>query len=125
VSPLDMAMVAATVQGGTWRAPQLVVDPPPAPGPTPKALPGGVVASLRELMAGVVRNGTAAPAFKNFPGPPVSGKTGTAETADKSLTDAWFMGYRGDLAFAVVVQNGGIGGAVAAPIAAKFLRNLG
>ena len=125
VSPLDMAMVAATVQNGTWRAPQLVLDPAPPAAPSPKPLPGGVVDSLRGLMAGVVTNGTGAAAFKNFPGPPVSGKTGTAETADKSLTDAWFIGYRGDLAFAVVVQNGGIGGQVAAPIAAKFLTNLG
>jgi cell division protein FtsI/penicillin-binding protein 2 len=125
VSPLDMAMVAATVASGTWRAPQLVLDPAPAPAPTPKALPGPVVDALRSLMAGVVTNGTGATAFKNFPGPPVSGKTGTAETADKSKTNAWFIGFRGDLAFAVVVQNGGIGGVVAAPLAAKFLTALG
>jgi cell division protein FtsI/penicillin-binding protein 2 len=84
-----------------------------------------VVDALRSLMAGVVTNGTGATAFKNFPGPPVSGKTGTAETADKSKTNAWFIGFRGDLAFAVVVQNGGIGGVVAAPLAAKFLTALG
>jgi Penicillin binding protein transpeptidase domain/Penicillin-binding Protein dimerisation domain/NTF2-like N-terminal transpeptidase domain len=125
VSPLDMAMVAASVQSGTWRAPQLVLDPAPPVAPTPKALPEPVVDALRSLMAGVVTSGTGATAFKNFPGPPVSGKTGTAETADKTKTDAWFIGFRGDLAFAVVVQNGGIGGAVAAPIAANFLRALG
>ena len=55
----------------------------------------------------------------------MSGKTGTAETADKTKTDAWFIGFRGDLAFAVVVQNGGVGGVVAAPLAASFLRALG
>jgi cell division protein FtsI/penicillin-binding protein 2 len=125
VSPLDMAMVAASVQSGTWRAPQLVVKPAPATAPTPKPLPVAVVDSLRTLMAGVVTNGTGKTAFKNFPGAPVSGKTGTAETADKTKTDAWFIGFRGDLAFAVVVQNGGIGGVVAAPIAAKFLTALG
>ena len=125
VSPLDMAMVAAAVQSGTWRSPVLVTDPAPAPAPTPKPLPGPVVDALRSLMAGVVTSGTGEAAFKNFPGAPVSGKTGTAETADKTKTDAWFIGFRGDLAFAVVVQNGGIGGAVAAPLAASFLRALG
>ncbi|MDX6242771.1 MAG: hypothetical protein QOE76_494, partial [Frankiales bacterium] len=88
VSPLDMAMVAASVQSGTWRAPQLVTDPAPPPSPTAKPLPGPVVDALRSLMAGVVTSGTAAAAFKNFPGAPVSGKTGTAETADKTKTDA-------------------------------------
>ncbi|BEP14893.1 penicillin-binding transpeptidase domain-containing protein [Acidothermaceae bacterium B102] len=126
MSPLDMAMVAATVDSGTWRAPSLVTTPAPAsPAPTPKALPAAVVTALQGLMRGVVTSGTGATAFKNFPGAPVSGKTGTAETADKTKTDAWFIGYRGDLAFAVVVQNGGIGGVVAAPLAAKFLTALG
>jgi cell division protein FtsI/penicillin-binding protein 2 len=51
------------------------------------------------------------------------GKTGTAEfgNANPPQTDAWFIGYRGDLAFAVLVVGGGVGGTVAAPIAAKFL----
>ena len=38
---------------------------------------------------------------------------------------AWFIGYRDDLAFAVVVEGGGVGGKVAAPIAAGFLKALG
>jgi cell division protein FtsI/penicillin-binding protein 2 len=41
------------------------------------------------------------------------------------MTHAWFIGFRGDLAFAVVVEGGGVGGTVAAPLAAKFLRALG
>jgi cell division protein FtsI/penicillin-binding protein 2 len=55
------------------------------------------------------------------------GKTGTAEfgTANPPQTDAWFIGYRGDLAFAVLVVGGGVGGTVAAPIAAKFLSQAG
>ena len=55
------------------------------------------------------------------------GKTGTAEfgTANPPQTDAWFVGYNGDLAFAVLVVGGGAGGAVAAPIAAKFLATAG
>ena len=55
------------------------------------------------------------------------GKTGTAEfgTSNPPQTDAWFIGYNGDLAFAVLVVGGGVGGAVAAPIAAKFLATAG
>lgn len=55
------------------------------------------------------------------------GKTGTAEygTANPPKTHAWFIGYRGDVAFAVLVVGGGIGGTVAAPIAARFLDALG
>jgi cell division protein FtsI/penicillin-binding protein 2 len=53
-----------------------------------------------------------------------AGKTGTAEfgTGDPLPTHAWFIGFRGDLAFSVVVEDGGVGGRVAAPIAARFLR---
>ena len=80
-----------------------------------------VAKTLRTLMRQVVTEGTAAPA--NLPAG-TAGKTGTAEfgTGDPLPTHAWFIGFRGDLAFAVVVEDGGVGGRVAAPIAARFLR---
>ena len=76
-------------------------------------------------MRGVVTGGTGTAA--NVPGAPVFGKTGTAEfgTAQPPQTHAWFVGYRGDLAVAVLVEGGGVGGRVAAPIAATFLRSAG
>jgi cell division protein FtsI/penicillin-binding protein 2 len=82
-----------------------------------------VAGTLRTLMRQVVTEGTAAPA--GLPGK-VAGKTGTAEfgTGDPLPTHAWFIGFRGDLAFAVVVEDGGVGGRVAAPTAARFLRGL-
>jgi cell division protein FtsI/penicillin-binding protein 2 len=89
----------------------------------PVALDPGVAAALQDLTAAVVTKGTAAGA-----GLPAGthGKTGTAEfgAGTPPATHAWFVGYRGDLAFAVLVPGGGIGGAVAAPIAAKFLGAL-
>ena len=54
------------------------------------------------------------------------GKTGTAEygTANPPATHAWFVGWQGNVAFAVLVEQGTSGATVAAPIAAKFLVNL-
>jgi cell division protein FtsI/penicillin-binding protein 2 len=76
-------------------------------------------------MLGVVSNGTGTAASVRGQ-PPVAGKTGTAEfgTAVPPQTHAWFVGYRGDLAFGVLVEDGGVGGRVAAPLAAQFLTAL-
>jgi cell division protein FtsI/penicillin-binding protein 2 len=56
----------------------------------------------------------------------VFGKTGTAEfgSGANPPSHAWFVGYRGDLAFAVLVEGGGVGADASAPIANAFLRNL-
>jgi cell division protein FtsI/penicillin-binding protein 2 len=140
-SPLQMATVAATVAEGQWHHPTLVsgkaADPAePAeangdendsgasqPAKSPDPLDPEVASTLKTLMRQVVTSGTAAPA-----GLPAGtgGKTGTAEfgTGDPLPTHAWFIGFRGDLAFAVVVEDGGVGGEVAAPVAARFLRAL-
>jgi cell division protein FtsI/penicillin-binding protein 2 len=83
------------------------------------------VGTLRDLMRAVVTDGTGT-ALKAVPGGPVHGKTGTAEfgTRNPPDTHAWFTGYQGDVAFAVVVEGGGFGAKVAAPIAADFLQRL-
>ena len=93
------------------------------PAKSPDPLDPAVAKTLRTLMRQVVTTGTAAPA--GLPAG-VGGKTGTAEfgTGDPLPTHAWFIGFRGDLAFAVVVEDGGVGGEVAAPVAARFLRGL-
>lgn len=125
VSPLTMALVAAAVDNGTWRAPTLVTDPAQGPGAPPQALPPQAVASIQQLMRLVVTSGTGTAA--NLSGPPVYGKTGTAEfgSGNPPATHAWFIGYRGDVAFAVIVEGGGVGGQVAAPVAARFLTLAG
>jgi cell division protein FtsI/penicillin-binding protein 2 len=93
--------------------------------PAPTALAGDAITSLQALMGEVVTSGTGT-ALKGVPGEPVHGKTGTAEfgSANPPLTHAWFTGYQDDVAFAVVVESGGFGGKVAAPLAADFLRRL-
>jgi cell division protein FtsI/penicillin-binding protein 2 len=123
-SPLQMALVAATVSEGRWRQPRLVAgEDGTSQAEAPEPLDGKVAGTLRTLMRQVVTEGTAATA--NLPGK-VGGKTGTAEfgTGDPLPTHAWFIGFRGDLAFAVVVEDGGVGGRVAAPVATRFLRGL-
>ncbi|MCW2681443.1 MAG: penicillin-binding protein transpeptidase [Frankiales bacterium] len=120
-SPLAVAVSAATVAAGRLRPPRLLMEPAaPAPGdPLPQA------ADLQALTRAVVTEGTA-PVLRDVPGEPVSGKTGTAEygTEVPPRTHAWFAGYSGDLAFAVLVEDGGFGGAVAAPVARDLLLRL-
>jgi cell division protein FtsI/penicillin-binding protein 2 len=118
-SPVHMASVAAAVASGTWKAPRLAREQPPG---AQNAVPGAP--ALREFMRLAVTSGTGTAA--NVAGAPVHGKTGTAEfgTNLPPQTHAWFVGFRGDLAFAVLVEDGGFGAEVAAPIAARFLRSL-
>lgn len=120
-SPLSIASVAAAIADGTWRPPTLV--PELKQKAREQKLPDGVKDGLHAMMAAVVTKGTAKSA--GLPSG-TRGKTGTAEfgTGDKLDTHAWFMGFKGDVAFAVVVEGGGAGGKVAAPAAATFLRHL-
>ncbi len=119
-SPLQMAAVAAAVDAGAYRPPRLVAG---APDDTAAAIPLSppVVDGLRSMMAEVVASGTGTAAAVSGK-PSVSGKTGTAEfgTGKPPATHAWFIGFQGDLAVAVLVEGGGVGGQVAAPLAARF-----
>jgi hypothetical protein len=123
---LSMAGVAAGVAGGTWRPPIFVSDPQIPQ----KAKPGRLDPTLRgqlvDMMRAVVATGTAKDA--KLPAG-TAGKTGTAEYASGKNgkappTHAWFIGFRGDLAFAVIVEGGGFGSKAAAPIATRFLNAL-
>jgi cell division protein FtsI/penicillin-binding protein 2 len=120
-SPLHMATVAAAVAGSAWRSPQLVAGQSPG---TTEALEPRVAQTLQSLMRLVVTEGTGVRA--RVPGKEVSGKTGTAEFGTKRPPDthAWFVGYSGSHAFAVLVEAGGVGGEVAAPIAARLVARL-
>jgi cell division protein FtsI/penicillin-binding protein 2 len=119
-SPLHMASVAAAAVTGTWHAPHLH----DGERPEPQELPEGVADGLRTLLRAAVADGTGRAA--ELPGEPVLGKTGTAQfgTGPQLESHAWFVAVRGDLAVAVLVERGGGGGAVAAPVAARFLTLL-
>jgi cell division protein FtsI/penicillin-binding protein 2 len=124
VSPVSLAVMAGSVGRGTFMPPVLVVDPSRS-APRPVPLDGAAVGQLRSMMASVVASGTGT-VLRGTPGGPVRGKTGTAEHGSDPdvLPRAWFAGYQGDVAFAVLVEEGKSGGTVAAPIARDFLTDL-
>src|SRR5690606_35989377 len=97
VSPVAMAAATAAIARGAWLPPRLVVDPEAAP-PEPVPLDESAAADVRTALRSVVTGGTAS-ALADVPGGEVSGKTGSAEAGD--LTHAWFVGWQGDLAFAI------------------------
>ncbi len=124
-SPLVMASMAATVKEGAFKQPVLV------PGHvrnrhTAPALDTAVAQGLRDMMRATVTHGAAA-ALKDVPGT-AHAKTGTAEfgEARPPQTHAWMIGYLADrdVAWSVLIEDGGSGGKDAGPVAAKFLGAL-
>jgi cell division protein FtsI/penicillin-binding protein 2 len=126
VSPLALALSAATVVRGRVPAPMLVdgvaAEPGTDHGPAPD-VPAAALPTIRDLTRAVVTEGTAR-ALRGHRG--LAGKTGTAEygTATPPRAHSWFAGYQGDLAFAVFVADGDTSGHPAVPIAGKFLTAL-
>jgi len=78
---------------------------------------------IREALVDAVRDGTGGAA--EVPGITVGGKTGTAEHTGGE-DHAWFVCYAGkpspEVVFCVLVENGGKGGAIAAPIARELIK---
>lgn len=125
-SPLVMASVAATAKEGVFRQPVLVPGAVKKKHEAPARLDAGVVEALRGMMRATVTEG-AGRALRGIPGEPHA-KTGTAEfgTETPPRTHAWMIGYQGDrdLAWSVLLEDGGSGGSDAGPVAATFLENL-
>jgi peptidoglycan glycosyltransferase len=131
VTPLRMALVAATIaDGGRTPRPYLVrsiggARTPLATRPEQLAAPIGrdVAGEIRDMMVAVVQHGTGTAAA--LPGIVVAGKTGTA-TNPHGPAHSWFVCFAPAdaprVAVAVIVENAGYGAAVAAPIARDVLR---
>ena len=133
-TPLQMAMVAAGVANdgvvmqpylvSRTLAPDLSTLSRTSPHELSRAVRPGVAAELTRMMEGVVTGGTGTAA--QIPGVSVAGKTGTAQTSAGQQSHAWFIGFAPandpQVAVAVFVENGGIGGQVAAPIAKQVMQ---
>jgi cell division protein FtsI/penicillin-binding protein 2 len=127
VSPAALAVMAASVARGSYLEPALIKTPAVAGADrAPKPLDAKAASELRTLMRLVVTSGTGKGVLTSVAGGPVSGKTGTAEygTSKPLPTHAWFVGWQGNVAFAVLVEDGKSGATVAGPIAATFLQDL-
>jgi cell division protein FtsI/penicillin-binding protein 2 len=117
-SVVHMASVAAAAVTGQWHAPYLLQGDGPH---EPRPLSDGAAEPLREMLRAVVTDGTGTEA--DVDGREVLGKTGTAELGG-GVEHAWFIGYYDGVAFAVLVEEGGAGSQVAAPLAGRFVREL-
>ncbi|MEO0109061.1 MAG: penicillin-binding transpeptidase domain-containing protein, partial [candidate division WOR-3 bacterium] len=133
-TPLQLALFYSKLaKNGEWYTPRLLDYARAPDGHIERTLPRRQSTAispddariLREALAGVVTEGTGWAAA--IPGVRVSGKTGTAEHTGGE-DHAWFVGYAGrsepEIAFAVIVENGGKGGAVAAPIARELVKEF-
>jgi cell division protein FtsI/penicillin-binding protein 2 len=118
-SPLAIALMGAAVDHGTAMKPVLVPGKDAA-GPAASPLPAATAAALRTFMRTTVTGGTAHVLAGNGA---VAAKTGTAEVVQKGkvITNGWMVGYRGDVAFAVIVEGGASGAKAAGPILKNFL----
>lgn len=133
-TPLQIAMVGSAIANdGVLMRPYLVADTRDSdlallsvahPEVYSNPLSASDAATLRDMMVGVVEEGTGRAA--QISGVTVAGKTGTAQSGTDAAPHAWFLGFapaeKPVVVVVAVVENGGnagdeaTGGAVAAPI---------
>lgn len=133
INPLQLAVMASRLATGKRVMPRLLKNTPVAP-QTQLEVDADHLNFIRTAMAGVVDHGTAAAAKLQLPGIQMAGKTGTAQTHNLSASERgdytaaiWkerdhslFMGFvpfdNPRYAAAAIVEHGGFGAAVAAPL---------
>lgn len=124
VSPLSMAVVAASTAKGEIVKPILVKD---AGLEDAKPAGGAVTAEeakqLQKLMRGVVEDG-GLQSLRVLTPDVAYGKTGTAEYGNDNppKTHSWVIAVHQDIALALVVEDGNLGSITGAPIALEFLK---
>jgi len=129
VSVLQMCRAAAAVaNGGYLVQPHVIEHVAGEPegvhtSKKMKALEGYTLSYLRRAMEGVVNDEDGTGRASRLPGVKGAGKTGTSQNPHGE-DHAWFIGYAPardpEIALAILVENAGHGGAVAAPIAREF-----
>lgn len=140
VTPLQLVAVYGMVATGRTVVPSILgavrlpggnverALPPPVPGSVVRAWAPDALAVMRASLAAVISSpdGTAVGAFAGSKvAAIVAGKTGTAENQPGKPTHAWFAGYgpiaAPSIAVVAMLEQGGEGSRVAAPIARKVL----
>jgi len=135
VTPLQMALVAATVaNGGTLMKPHLVIATSGrngtrtiAPEPFGTIIGPVEAAAIATAMQAAVESaiGRQFTTGAKVAGIPTAGKSGTAELGGTGEPHSWFIGFapvdHPRVAIAVLVERGGRGGARAAPLAGALM----
>ncbi|MFI5663338.1 penicillin-binding transpeptidase domain-containing protein [Streptomyces sp. NPDC051684] len=122
MNPLNMASVSATVKAGAFHQPYLVSPDfdDRTLAKAEKPISASTASKLRELMHYTAIAGTAVKPMSGL-GSDMGAKTGSAEVDGQKDPNGWFTAWRGDLAAAAVVQQGGHGGDSAGPVVRKML----
>ena len=141
INPLQLAVMASRLATGKRVVPRLLKNKPVVP-QTQLAVDADHLNFIRNAMAGVVDHGTAAGAKLPIDGIQMAGKTGTAQThrlsasergnytaanwklRDHSLFMAFVPFNNPRYAAAAIVEHGGFGAAVAAPLIRDTLTYL-
>jgi len=143
VTPLQMTrLYAAIANGGKLVTPHVLLNVenpngtivPTTPPAAPRPVPGLDRAYVKVVQQGLFQAthdpyGTSFGVFGNFPGPAISGKTGTAQKTvhlpgyTGEQDQSWWCGYgpanHPELVVCAMIENGGEGGAAAAPAAER------
>jgi penicillin-binding protein 2 len=141
INPMQLAVMASRLATGKRVIPRLLKNKPVAP-QAHLEVDADHLNFIRVAMAGVVDHGTAAAAKLALPGIQMAGKTGTAQTHNLSASERgdytaalWrlrdhslFMGFvpfdNPRYAAGAIVEHGGFGSAVAAPLVRDTLTFL-
>jgi penicillin-binding protein 2 len=141
INPMQLAVMASRLATGKRVVPRLLTSKPVVP-QTHLAVDQDHLDFIRKAMWGVVDHGTAAAAKFPIPGIQMAGKTGTAQTHNLSASERgnytaanWklrdhslFMGFvpfdNPRYACGAIVEHGGFGAAVAAPLVRDTLTFL-
>ena len=125
-TPMQMSTIAATIANdGKRMEPRISLGDKPR---GQRVVSKKTARDLTEMMENVVNGGTGSAA--NLGVIQVAGKTGTAEVSveGKIKNHAWFICFvpseKPVIAVAVVSELGGIGGQVAAPLAARIVQGV-
>lgn len=134
VSPLQMALVAATIaNNGTLMRPSLVDSLTSSDGSVTTLSPRtwsqvcsfATAQIIGDAMQQAVEGQYAFAGAAKVPGVPTAGKSGTAEIGPDAAPHSWFIGFAPAdaprIAVAVIVEGGGLGSQRAVPMAGRLM----